>query len=54
MLQADNSWAVNRIRPIALGRNNCLSAATTRAGKQAADVMRLIQSARLNGQDPRV
>jgi hypothetical protein len=35
----------NRIRPVALGRNKL------RAGKRAAAIMSLIQSARLNGDD---
>ena len=41
-LPIDNNWVENRIRPIALGR----------AGKRAAAVMSLIQSARLNGHEP--
>jgi len=51
-LPADNNWVENRIRPIALGRNNWLFAGSLRAGKRAAAVMSLIQSARLNGLDP--
>jgi len=51
-LPADNNWAENRIRPIALGRNNWLFAGSLRAGMRAAAVMSLIQSARLNGLDP--
>ena len=39
-------------RPIALGRSNWLFAGSLRAGKRAAAVMSLIQSARLNGHDP--
>ena len=46
-LTADNNWAENRIRPIALGRNNWLFAGSLRAGMRAAAVMSLIQSARL-------
>jgi transposase len=48
---ADNNWVENRIRPIAIGRNNCLFAGSLRAGKRAAAIMSLIQSARLNGHD---
>lgn len=48
----DNNWVENRIRPIALGRSNWLFAGSLRAGKRAAAVMSLIQSARLNGHDP--
>lgn len=42
----------NRIRPIALGRQDWLFAGNLRAGKRAAAVMSLIQSAKLNGIDP--
>jgi transposase len=51
-LPIDNNWVENRIRPIALGRSNWLFAGSLRAGKCAAAVMSLIQSARLNGHDP--
>ena len=51
-LPIDNNWVENRIRPIALGRSNWLFAGSLRAGKRAAAVMSLIQSARLNGRDP--
>ncbi|AKJ27078.1 IS66 family transposase [Caldimonas brevitalea] len=51
-LPADNNWAENRIRPIALGRANWLFAGSLRAGKRAAAVMSLIQSAKLNDIDP--
>jgi transposase len=51
-LPIDNNWVENRIRPIALGRSNWLFAGSLRAGKRAATVMSLIQSARLNGHDP--
>jgi transposase len=47
----DNNWAENRIRPIALGRNNWLFAGSLRAGQRAAAIMSLIQSAKLNGHD---
>ena len=45
----DNNWVENRIRPIAIGRNNWLFAGSLRAGQRAAAVMSLIQSAKLNG-----
>lgn len=48
----DNNWVENRIRPIAIGRNNWLFAGSLRAGQRAAAVMSLIQSAKLNGIDP--
>jgi len=51
-LPIDNNWVENRIRPIALGRSNWLFAGSLRAGKRAAAIMSLIQSARLNDHDP--
>jgi len=51
-LPIDNNWLENRIRPIALGRANWLFAGSARAGRRAAVVMSLIQSAKLNGLDP--
>lgn len=51
-LPIDNNWVENQIRPIALGRSNWLFAGSLRAGKRAAAVMSLIQSAKLNGLDP--
>jgi transposase len=51
-LPLDNNWVENRIRPIALGRQNWLFAGSLRAGKRAAAVMSLIHSAKLNGLDP--
>jgi hypothetical protein len=46
-----NNWVENRVRPIALGRQNWLFAGSLRAGKRAAAVMSLIHSAKLNGLD---
>ena len=51
-LPIDNNWIENRIRPVALGRNNWLFAGSLRAGQRAAAIMSLIQSAKLNGHDP--
>ena len=51
-LPIDNNHVENRIRPVALGRNNWLFAGSLRAGQRAAAVMSLIQSAKLNGHDP--
>ena len=48
----DNNWAENQIRPWALGRKNWLFAGSLRAGKRAAAIMSLVQSAKLNGLDP--
>jgi transposase len=50
-LPIDNNHVENRIRPVALGRNNWLFAGSLRAGQRAAAVMSLIQSAKLNGHD---
>lgn len=47
-LPVDNHWIENQIRPIAIGRNNWLFAGSL----QAAAVMSLVQSARMNGHDP--
>ena len=51
-LPIDNNWVENQIRPIALGRSNWLFAGSLRAGRRAAAVMSLIQSAKLNALDP--
>ena len=53
-LPIDNNHIENRIRPVALGRGNWLFAGSLRAGKRAAAIMSLIQSAKLNGHDPYV
>jgi transposase len=51
-LPIDNNWLENRIRPVALGRASWLFAGSDRAGRRAAVVMALIQTARLHGLDP--
>ncbi len=51
-LPIDKNWVENRIRPIALGRQNWLFASSLRAGKRAAAVMSLVHSAKLNGLIP--
>jgi transposase len=51
-LPIDNNHLENRIRPVALGRNNWLFAGYLRAGQRAAIVISLIQSAKLNEHDP--
>ena len=48
----DINWAENQIRPWVLGRKNWLFAGSLHSGKRAAAIMRLIQSARMNGHDP--
>lgn len=51
-LPIDNNYIEQQMRPIAIGRNNWLYAGSLRAGKRAAVVMTLVQSAKLNGHDP--
>jgi transposase len=51
-LPIDNNWVENQIRPWALGRSNWLFAGSLRSGQRAANVMTLIQSAKINGLDP--
>jgi len=53
-LPAGSNWIENRIRPIALGRANWLSAGSLRAGLRAAAIMSLIGSAKMNDLDPYV
>ena len=53
-LPIDNNHVENRIRPVAIGRSNWLFAGSLRAGQRAANIMSLIQSAKLNGHDPYV
>ena len=52
-LPIDNNWVENQIRPWALGRNNWLFAGSVRAGQRAANIMSLVQSAKINGLEPR-
>lgn len=51
-LPIDNNHIEQQMRPVALGRKNWLFAGSLRAGRRAAAVMSLIQSAKLNGHDP--
>jgi hypothetical protein len=48
----DNNWIENQVRPWALGRKNWLFAGSLRSGQRAANVMSLVQSAKINGLDP--
>jgi len=48
----DNNWIENQVRPWALGRKNWLFAGSLRSGQRAANVMSLIQSAKISGLDP--
>ena len=47
-----NNWVENQMHPWALGRKNWLFAGSLRSGQRAANIMTLIQSAKLNGLDP--
>jgi transposase len=49
--RSTTNWVESQIRPIAIGRNNWLSAGSLRAGERAAAAMSLVHSARLNGHD---
>ena len=51
-LPIGNNWLENQMRPWALGRKNWLFAGSLRSGQRAANIMTLIQSAKLNGLDP--
>lgn len=51
-LPIDNNWIENQMCPWALGRKNWLFAGSLRSGQRAANIMTLIQSAKLNGLDP--
>lgn len=51
-LPIDNNRVENLIRPWALGRSNWLFAGSLRSGQRAANIMSLIQSAKLNGHEP--
>ncbi len=51
-LSIDNKRVEDLIRPWALGRSNWLFAGSLRSGQRAANIMSLIQSAKLNGTSP--
>ncbi len=51
-LPIDSHRVENLIRPKALGRSNWLFAGSLRSGQRAANIMSLIQSAKLNGHEP--
>jgi hypothetical protein len=51
-LPIDNNRVENLIRPWALGRKNWLFAGSLSAGERSADIMSLIESAKMNGHDP--
>ncbi len=51
-IEIDNNTAERAIRPIPLGRKNWLFAGSDRGGERAADILSLIETAKLNGLDP--
>ena len=51
-VSVDNNHIENLMRPWALGRKSWLFAGSELAGKRAAMVMSLVQSAKLHGHDP--
>jgi hypothetical protein len=51
-LPMDNNRIENQIRPWAIGRKNWLFSGSLAAGARAADIMSLIQSAKMNGIEP--
>jgi transposase len=50
-IPVDNNAVENAIRPLALGRKNWLFVGSQQAGERAANLMSLIESAKLNGHD---
>jgi len=48
----DNNAVENTIRPLALGRRNWLFVGSQQAGERAANIMSLIETAKLHGHDP--
>ena len=49
----DNNAAKNATRPLAVGRKNWLFVGSQQAGERAGNGLSLIESAKLNGHDPR-
>ena len=52
ILPIDNNLVESAIRPIALGRKNWLHVGSERAGRRAANIQSLLETAKLNGLDP--
>jgi transposase len=50
--EIDNNAAERAMRPVALGRKNWLFAGSDAGGQRAADILSLIETAKLNGLDP--
>lgn len=51
-LELDNNTAERAMRPIAIGRKNCLFLRSERGGKSAAICYSLIETCELNGVNP--
>lgn len=51
-VEIDNNAAERAIRPIAVGRNNWLFAGSDAGGERTANVLTLIETAKLNGLEP--
>jgi transposase len=51
-IEIDNNTAERAVRPIPLGRKNWLFAGSDKGGSRAADVLSLIETAKLNALDP--
>jgi transposase len=51
-IEIDNNAAERAIRPVTLGRKNWLFAGSDEGGVRAADILTLIETAKLNGVDP--
>lgn len=49
---ADNNRTENAIRPVALGRKNWLFAGSVQAGQRMADILSLLETAKVNGLEP--
>ena len=49
---SSNNAAENSIRPLVLGRKNWLFVGSAQAGERAANILSLIESAKLCGHDP--
>ncbi len=51
-VEIDNNAAERAIRPIAVGRNNWLFAGSDASGERTANILTLIETAKLNGLEP--
>lgn len=52
-VEIDNNTAERAIRPIAVGRNNWLFAGSDAGGERTANILTLIETAKLNGLEPK-